>query len=233
MVAAVGAVMRAVALAMSRLRLSISACLTWTCAVTSGVLGRAAVAGQARIGRRGSRDCRGGTATVTVGVSAKSKAPSASPSAVRRAQSSEERAASSGKRSTISAATGAVGVAVARGVTEESEEESVFLLPARLGVLEGAGFFLWGGVLEGFMQVEEEVWRHLLSWEERMVLGRMVVCNMPPRSWVGVPMREALQSAQVMCEPKGTGTRGGEGHVLGRWTQDPSTARVASSERVP
>ena len=66
-----------------------------------------------------------------------------------------------------------------------------------------------------------------------MVLGRRVACNMPPRSWVGVPMREALQSAQVMCELKGTGTRGGEGHVLGRWTQDPSTARVASSERVP
>jgi hypothetical protein len=134
---------------------------------------------------------------------------------------------------TISAVTAAVGGTAARGVTEEEEEERVLLLPARLGVLEGAGVLLGGGVLEGYIQVEEEVWRHLLSWGERMVLGRMVTCNMPPRSWVGVPMREESQSVQCMCEPRGTGTRGVEGHSLGRWTQDPSTARVASSERVP
>jgi len=165
-------------------------------------------------------------AAVTVtAVTVVGDTPLASSSSVRRTQSSAERASSSGKRSMISVTTAAVGGVVARGVTEESEEERVLLLPARLGVLEGAGVLWGGGVLEGCIQVEEEVWRHLLSWGERMVLGRMVSCNMPSRSWVGVPKRETSESARtysVCASREGRVREGGKGTY---WGGGPKTRR--------
>jgi hypothetical protein len=90
------------------------------------------------------------------------------------------------------------------------EVDKVDLLPARLSVLTRVRVGRGEVGVQGRGQV---VWRQLLSVRDWGVLGRRVACRMPPKSCVGVPMREVEQMQQRISTPRGTGERGGVGQV--------------------
>jgi hypothetical protein len=102
--------------------------------------------------------------------------------------------------------------------TQSRQHPELLLEQEKCRSVSWEGFFESGGVggSEREPQKEELVWRYLPSRGERQVFGYMVTCRTPPRRVVGESRRGASQVAQCMGTPKGVGTRGEEGHILGR-----------------